>query len=199
MGYLLGMNSQRTKIAILASGEGTNFEAIVSAQRSEFLPVDICKLIYNNRNAGVKKRADRLNVSSVFIDEDAFEARVDFEQHIIEVLENENVELVILAGWMHILGIQFLEIFPHTLNIHPSLLPDFRGKDALARAFKSQPRLAGCTVHVVTEKVDEGPIVARAAIPVAANSSLAVFEATVHALEHELYPNAIVKYIRSMQ
>ena len=189
------MTSRKIKTAVFASGKGTNFEAIVNAQNASSINIDVRMLVYNNKNALVKNRADKLKIQSLFFNENAFDTKEDFENEMIRKMKDENIEFVLLAGWMRILSRRFLKIFPHTLNIHPSLLPAHPGKNAIEMSYRMFPKVAGCTVHRATEEVDAGPIIFQLSTPMSEEVSFAEFEEKVHQLEHELYPKAIGKYV----
>ncbi|OQX87418.1 MAG: phosphoribosylglycinamide formyltransferase [Candidatus Omnitrophica bacterium 4484_70.2] len=180
-------------IAILASGKGTNFEAIVRAvKKGDIRNVQVKLLVTDREEAFVRKRARRLKIKEVFIDPSNFSFREDFEKALVRVLVREKVELVVLAGFMRILSSYFIKKFKNKiLNIHPSLLPAFKGVNAIERAYKYGVKITGVTVHFVDEKVDHGPIILQGAVKVKPGESLEEVEKKIHKLEHNLYPQAI--------
>ena len=180
-------------IAILASGKGTNFEAIVKAvKKGDIRNVRVNLLVTDREEAFVRKRARRLKIKEVFIDPSNFSSREDFEKALVRVLVREKVELVVLAGFMRILSSYFIKKFKNRiLNIHPSLLPAFKGVNAIERAYKYGVKITGVTVHFVDEKVDHGPIILQGAVKVKQGESLEEVEKKIHKLEHKLYPQAI--------
>ena len=180
-------------IAILASGKGTNFEAIVRAvKKGDIRNVQVKLLVTDREEAFVRKRARRLKIKEVFIDPSNFSFREDFEKALVRVLVREKVELVVLAGFMRILSSYFIKKFKNRiLNIHPSLLPAFKGVNAIERAYKYGVKITGVTVHFVDEKVDHGPIILQGAVKVKPGESLEEVEKKIHKLEHKLYPQAI--------
>jgi len=180
-------------IAILASGKGTNFEAIVRAvKKGDIRNVQVKLLVTDREEAFVRKRARRLKIKEVFIDPSNFSFREDFEKALVRVLVREKVELVVLAGFMRILSSYFIKKFKNRiLNIHPSLLPAFKGVNAIERAYKYGVKITGVTVHFVDEKVDHGPIILQGAVKVKPGESLEEVEKKIHKLEHNLYPQAI--------
>jgi len=180
-------------IAILASGKGTNFEAIVRAvKKGDIRNVQVKLLVTDREEAFVRKRARRLKIKEVFIDPSNFSFREDFEKALVRVLVREKVELVVLAGFMRILSSYFIKKFKNRiLNIHPSLLPAFKGVNAIERACKYGVKITGVTVHFVDEKVDHGPIILQGAVKVKPGESPEDVEKKIHKLEHKLYPQAI--------
>lgn len=159
-------------IVCMASGNGSNFKAIV-----EFgIPIDL--IITNNIKAGVINKALDANIQCI-ISEDRYEDCVP-----------DNTELVILAGFMRLLSKEFVTKYP-TINIHPSLLPSFKGKDAVPQALDAGVRVAGCTVHWVDEGMDTGKIIEQASCPVWDDDNEHTLHAKIHELEHKIYPKTI--------
>lgn len=182
-------------IAVLASGEGTNFEALALAARRGELPGRIAVLLCDRSDAHVLARAKALSIEALCPPAGPLRTRLADEQPWIEALRERRVDTVLLAGFMRRLHPAFLDAFPRTLNLHPSLLPAFPGLDAIARAWDAGVRITGCTVHVVEAEIDAGPIVAQAAIEVQDDDTLATLTERVHAVEHRLYPEAVRRYL----
>lgn len=179
----------KKNIAILASGNGSNFEAIVNKIKDGTLTVGKCILVTDKKNALARKRAQKLQIKDIFIDPSQYKNRQAYDQKLIEVLKKENIDAVILAGYMRILSPLFLRHFKNKiLNIHPSLLPHFPGKNAIKNAFSQGAQKTGVTVHFVNEIVDGGPIIAQESIPIEKNMSLEELKAKIHEKEHWLYP-----------
>jgi phosphoribosylglycinamide formyltransferase-1 len=179
-------------IAILASGNGSNFKAIAEAVRRGHIKASIKVLITDKDSAFVRKRAKRSKIRDIFIDPKKTGSRCEFDEKIAAILKSEKIDLIILAGFMRILSGGFVKKFKNRiLNIHPALLPAFKGEDAIKRAFRYGCKVTGVTVHFVDEKVDNGPIVLQEAIRIKKGESLAKLEARIHSLEHKLYPLAI--------
>jgi phosphoribosylglycinamide formyltransferase-1 len=180
-------------IAILASGSGTNFEAIVKAvKRGRIRGVKVKLLITDKKDAYVRVRAKRFKVRDIFVNPQIFESREDFDRELVRILKREKIQLVVLAGFMRILSPYFVRSFKNRiLNIHPAILPAFRGTHAIERAYKYGVKLTGVTVHFLDEKVDHGPIILQGAVKVKTGESLEDLEARIHRLEHKLYPEAI--------
>ncbi len=189
---------KKWRAAILASGSGSNFEAIVNATRRGEVPIEITKLVYNKEEANVKKRAARLDIHALYISHLNFPTREAFDLKLVSELKKDNVELVILAGWMRLFSASFLDHFPNTLNIHPSLLPHFRGLHAIERAYSAGVLQTGCTVHRVVVDMDSGPLVAQSFVR-AEGLSLGSLRAKIQEAEHSLYPKAISFFIRNQE
>lgn len=180
------------KIAVFASGKGTNLAAIIKAKDKGFLDVDISLVISDNKKAFALKRAQRAGIKAVFIDPVRFLEREEFEQEIIKALEQEAIDLIVLAGFMRILSPSFVNRFQNKiLNIHPALLPAFKGAHAIKDAFDYGVKVTGVTVHFVDENMDHGPIILQKAVAVDEKDSLETLESKIHKLEHKIYPEAI--------
>ncbi|MCM8823225.1 MAG: phosphoribosylglycinamide formyltransferase [Candidatus Omnitrophica bacterium] len=179
-------------IAVLASGRGTNFEAIVKAIKSNYLKANLKVLITDKKNAYVRIRARTHGIREVFIDPKRFNSPMDFEKETVKILKEERVKLVVLAGFMRVLSPYFVNLYrKRILNIHPSLLPAFKGKSAIERAYKYGVKVTGVTVHFVDRKVDNGPIILQESLKIKDDYSLEELEENIHRIEHRLYPKAI--------
>ena len=179
-------------VGILASGSGSNFETIARRVDEGRLDSEIAGLICNNPGAGCLARAERLGVEATVIDHRGFDEREAFDRAVLERLQSMGVEWVVMAGWMRIVTPTFIEAYrERILNLHPSLLPSFPGAHAVDDALEAGVRMTGCTVHIVTEKVDDGPIVAQAAVPVYDGDDSDALHARIHEAEHHLFPRAI--------
>jgi phosphoribosylglycinamide formyltransferase-1 len=183
-------------LAVLASGQGGNFEALaLAASRGEF-PGRIAVLLCDRPDAPVIERARRLGIEVVQPPPGSHRTRIDDERPWIEALRPRGVDLVLLAGFMRRLHDPFLAAFPdRILNIHPSLLPAFPGLDAIRRAFEHGVRVTGCTVHLVDRELDHGPIVAQRTVEVRDEDTLEGLEARMHEAEHRLYPDAVRRFL----
>lgn len=179
-------------IAVLASGNGSNFEAIVKAVKKRQIKARLKLLITDKNNAFVRTRARRNKIKDVFIDPSKFKSRIAYDKKIAKLLKNEKIDLIVLAGFMRILSEQFVKKFRNKIiNIHPALLPAFKGEGAIERAFKHGCKITGVTVHFVDEKVDNGPIILQEAVKIKNNMNLTTLEKEIHKVEHKLYPQAI--------
>ncbi len=177
------------RVAVLASGSGTNLQALLDANLS---PARVEIVAVNVPGAQAIERAARAGVPSFVLDHRGFSTRADFDRALADRLVSSGVDWVVLAGFMRILGPAFLARFPdRVLNIHPSLLPAFPGLDGPGQAHAAGVKLAGCTVHLVDEGVDSGPILAQAAVPVRAQDSSDDLRRRILAEEHQLLPKVV--------
>lgn len=180
------------RLGIMASGSGSNFEAIAQAIAQGVLPAQIKVVIYNNPEAKVVARAKRLGIPAQLLDHRTFESREALDMAIIQALHAHEVEWVIMAGWMRRVTEQLISAFPHRiLNIHPSLLPSFPGIRAVEQALNAKVKIAGCSVHYVELVVDSGPIIMQAAVPVLPDDSVKTLQARIQVQEHRIFPQAI--------
>lgn len=181
------------RLGIMASGSGSNFEAIARAIARGELNAKIEVVIYNNPDAKVVARANRLEIPALLLDHRTFESREALDQAIAAALSAHGVEWVVMAGWMRRVTQRLISAFPRRiLNIHPSLLPSFPGVRAVEQALSAGVKIAGCSVHYVELIVDSGPIIMQAAVPVLAGDSVASLQARIQQQEHLIFPRAIV-------
>ena len=179
-------------IAVLASGNGTNFEAIAKAVKEGTIKASLKLLITDKKDAYVRTRAKNFGVKDVFIDPKEFKKRQDFDRKAVEVLKEEAIDLVVLAGFMRIITPFFVASFKHKiLNIHPALLPSFKGVDSIKEAYDYGAKVTGVSVHFVDEEMDHGPIILQEALKIGEAESLEDLEARIHTIEHRLYPEAV--------
>lgn len=180
------------KLGVLASGNGSNFEAIASAIAAQQLQATVEVVIYNNPEAGVAARAAARQVPAVLLNHRDFPSREVFDQRIAETLQQHGVEWVIMAGWMRRVTQVLIDAFPdRMLNIHPSLLPSFPGIRAVEQALNAGVKIAGCTVHLVSLEVDSGPIIMQAAVPILPGDTTETLQARIQVQEHRIFPQAI--------
>ena len=179
------------RIGVLASGRGSNFIAIDDAAKNRFIDAEISVLICNNTDAAVIESARKRGVN-VVVEPSKGISRDAYDQRLARILTGYGVELVLLAGFMRIVGKPLLDAFPmRIMNIHPSLLPAFRGLGAQKQALDYGVKLAGCTVHFVDEGLDSGPIILQAAVPVLNGDTTETLSARILAEEHRIYPEAV--------
>ncbi len=179
----------RLKTGVLISGKGTNLQALLDAAADESFPAEIVNVIANKAGAPGLERARKAGVKAQFIDHTLFEEREDFEKKLDETLRENGVQFVALAGFMRILTPWFVDKWKDRLiNIHPSLLPAFKGVHTHERALESGVRVHGATVHYVRPEMDEGPIIGQAAVPVLAGDTKETLAERVLEAEHKLYP-----------
>lgn len=176
------------KLVVLISGRGSNLQAILDAR----LPVEIAAVISNRPDAAGLDLARARGIPALALDHKQYASREAFDNALIGVIDRYQPELVVLAGYLRILGDSFVMHYAGRLmNIHPSLLPSFPGLDTHARALAEGVKIHGCTVHFVTPMLDHGPIIVQAAVPVHSNDTAATLAARVLAAEHCVYPKAI--------
>lgn len=179
-------------IAILASGNGTNAETLMKKVATGQLDVRIAGVICNRPGAGVITRAQRVGVPCLVLDHTQFASREAFDRRLAEELHTMQATWIVLAGYMRLLTAAFLHTFQgRVINLHPALLPSFPGVHGGRDALDYGVKISGCTVHFVEEKVDSGPVIIQAAVPVTAGEDEATLMARIHALEHRIYPQAV--------
>lgn len=184
--------SKRLKIAVLISGRGSNLQALIDACGPPDFPAEIALVISNEPNAYGIERARQAGIPAVVINHRNFPDRTSFDAQMTAEIETAGAELVCLAGFMRILSDGFVtRWFDRLINIHPALLPAFKGLDTHARAIRAGVRVAGCTVHFVRLEMDEGPIIVQAAVPVLPDDTPETLATRILAEEHVIYPLAV--------
>lgn len=185
---------RRVRTAVLISGHGSNLQALIDAANAPNFPAEISLVISNNEDAFGLDRAEKAGIPAVVIPHGNFPSREAFDAVIDATLQTHEIELVCLAGFMRILSHAFVEGWQgRLLNIHPSLLPAYRGLDTHARVLEAREKKHGATVHFVTPELDEGPNILQASLDVLPNDTAESLKERVHALEHKLYPEALKK------
>ena len=180
---------RKKRVAVLISGGGSNLQALIDAALQDSYPANIVLVISNNPDAYGLQRAMKAGITTKIIPHQNYESRNEFEAAMHAVLEEEDVELICLAGFMRVLGDQFVRIWEgKMLNIHPSLLPKYRGLNTHARALEAGDAEAGCTVHWVVPELDAGPILAQSKVPVKEEDTVETLAARVLEAEHRIYP-----------
>lgn len=184
--------SKRKRVAILISGRGSNMAALIAATMEPDYPAIITKVISNKADAGGLEIARANGIETAVIERASFETQEDYEKALGDELARDEPAYICLAGFMRILSDQFVNRFAgRILNIHPSLLPMFKGLDTHHRALEHEVRLHGCTVHIVTATLDDGPIIAQTGVPVLPNDDEDDLSARVLVAEHKLYPKSL--------
>jgi len=184
------------RVGVLASGRGSNLQAIIDAIEAGQVQAQIVAVISNKQDAMALERARKHGLPDVFVDPKPFAGRPDsreaYDRALLDVLAKHDAELVLLAGYMKIVTGLLVNAFANRMmNIHPSLLPSFPGLDAQKKAIDWGCKLAGCTVHFVTEGVDEGPIILQAAVPILDQDTPETLAERILKQEHKLYPRAV--------
>lgn len=179
-------------IVILISGRGSNMEALIAARDAGLLPVNIAAVISNRPDAAGLATAAQAGIATCHLDHKAFAGREAFDAALAARIDDFSPDLVVLAGFMRILGEGFVRHYEGRLmNIHPSLLPSFPGLHTHQRALEEGVRIHGCTVHFVTPTLDHGPVIIQAAVPVLDSDSESSLAARVLRQEHRIYPQAV--------
>jgi len=179
-------------IGVLASGRGTNLQAIIEAIEGGKIEGRINIVISDNRDAFALKRAKQNNIETQYVDFKSFKNREDYDKEIIKILEEKKIDLVVLAGYMRIISPYFIKMYKNKImNIHPALLPSFPGLYAQRQAVEYGAKVSGCTVHFVDEGVDSGPIVLQKSVEVKDDDTEELLEERILKEEHQIYPKAI--------
>tara|TARA_Y100000287_G_scaffold108173_1_gene86705 strand:+ start:138 stop:662 length:525 start_codon:yes stop_codon:yes gene_type:complete len=169
------------RIGVLCSGNGSNFENIVRTCKHD----EVVVMIYNKSKCGAHKRADKLGIPNCYL-------KSENEFEIISLLQAWGVELVVLAGWMRVVSSNFINAFPdRIINIHPSLLPKYKGLHAIEQAMESEDKITGCTVHFVSEELDSGAVILQKAVPILENDTVKTLTRRIQLAEYEILPKAI--------
>jgi phosphoribosylglycinamide formyltransferase 1 len=191
-----GMPSSSRRLGVLISGRGSNLQSIIDAIGSGGLDATIALVVSNRANAQGLERARRVGIETIVCDHKVHASKAEYDRALVAALRQREVGLVCLAGFMRLLGPEFIAAFPDAiLNIHPSLLPAFPGLDAQRQAWEHGAKVTGATVHFVTSELDAGPIVMQAAVPVHDEDTAETLAARILAKEHQLYPAAIARVL----
>ena len=185
------------RIAVFASGSGSNFEAIANSFEAGEMTGELVCLFCDQPEAFAIERAKNHDLPYYILKKEKEVSKTDYEQKIVHLLEKENIDLIVLAGYMKILGETLLTAFPNRIiNLHPSLLPKFPGKSGIEDAYHSDETETGITIHLVDDGVDTGPIIFQKVLAKNQNETLAELETRIHELEHQFYPKIIAQFIR---
>ena len=179
-------------VVVLISGSGSNLQALIDSAAHDDNPARIAAVISNRADAYGLQRAQNAGIATVVLDHKQFDGREAFDAALIEAIDAHQPDLVVLAGFMRILTGDFVRHYEgRLLNIHPSLLPRYKGLHTHRRALEAGDAEHGCSVHFVTEELDGGPLVVQAVLPVAAGDTIETLAQRVHAEEHRIYPLAV--------
>lgn len=186
------MPSKTCDVVVLLSGTGSNLQALIDSTRTGDSPVRICAVISNRADAYGLQRAKDAGIATAVLDHKAFDGREAFDAALVELIDGYRPQLVVLAGFMRILSAGFVRHYQgRLLNIHPSLLPKYKGLHTHQRALEAGDAEHGCSVHFVTEELDGGPLVVQAVIPVELDDTPERLAQRVHSQEHLIYPLAV--------
>lgn len=187
--------SKMVKAAVFASGTGSNFDAIMNSGN---LPCEITLLVCDNPEAEVIKKANKYGVAAFVFNPKDYPSKAAYEKQIVEKLKKSGISWIFLAGYMRIAGPVLLADFENKIvNIHPSLLPAFPGKDAIGQAFEAGVKITGVTVHFIDEGIDTGPIIAQEPVAVLTGDTEAELKERIQKTEHQLYPKVINQLLQA--
>ncbi len=188
--------SENRRLGVLISGRGSNLQAIIDAIKAGRLKATVAIVISNRADALGLDKARAAGIETLVLPQSAYSTREEYDQVLVQHLQERQVDLVCLAGFMRLLSHVFINAFPNAeLNVHPSLLPAFPGLDAQRQAWEHGVRVSGATVHLVTVDLDAGPIVEQASVPVRADDTPETLAARILVEEHRIYPQAIARIL----
>ena len=186
----------KTKVAVLISGNGSNLQALIDACKQPDFPAEITTVISNKKEAYGLNRASEAGIPTHIISHTDYDSRDSFDAAIHEQLLHHNTQVVCLAGFMRLLSAGFVNQWQgKLLNIHPSLLPKYKGAYAIADALAAGEKVTGCTVHHVVEEMDAGQVILQAEVPIEPGDTAESLAKRIHAAEHRIYPQALAKMI----
>lgn len=181
-------------IAIFASGTGSNFDALITAIENGDLPANVKLLVCDKKTAKVIEKAEKKGLPTLVFSAKDYASKADYEQMIVDNLQNQGVEWVVLAGYMRLLGETLLGAYPNKIiNIHPSLLPLYKGKDAVEQALAAGEKTVGVSIHYVDAGMDTGTLIAQESIHLTGRETQSEVMQMVHHVEHHLYPKTLAK------
>ncbi|MDP2913564.1 MAG: phosphoribosylglycinamide formyltransferase [Candidatus Omnitrophota bacterium] len=183
-------------IAVLCSGNGTNLQAIIDSVKSGYVPAKIALVVSDNKSAFSLTRARTAGIETFVLDPKDFKTREEFDKEVVKNLKKKDVGLVVLAGFMRIISPYFIKEYKNRIiNIHPALLPSFKGTRGIKDALDYGVKVTGPTAHFVDEKLDNGPIILQAAVEVKGDDTEEALSQRVHKAEHRIYPEAIKFFV----
>lgn len=195
----LTQNSEAIKLAIFASGRGSNFVAIMNRARDGQLEGLEPALLITDKDCPSLQSAKEFDLPHAYIRPKDYADKAAYEQAILDLLHKHQVQLIALAGYMRLVGPTLLEAYPdRILNLHPSLLPAYPGTESIRRAYEDNLKESGVTVHLVDAGLDSGPILAQAKVAIEEDMCLDEFEEAIHKKEHQLYPDTLIDYAKKL-
>ena len=184
------------KFAVFVSGNGSNLQAIIDAVKAGEIKAELAVVVSNVRKAYALERAQAASIKTFVLDPKDYASPQSYDRELVNYLKNEKIDFVALAGFMRILTPFFIKAFDRKiLNVHPSLLPAFKGAHGIKDAFTYGVKETGVTIHIVNEKLDSGPIILQEAFKISEKDTLESLEEKIHKLEHSLYPKAIALFV----
>ena len=183
-------------IAVFCSGSGTNLQAIIDSQKKGYIKAEIKLVVSDTPGCYALKRAEDSGIKTVVVERKNYKAKKDFEAEIINILKKEGISLIVLAGYMRMLSEDFIRAYENKiLNIHPALLPSFKGTRGIKDAFEYGVKVTGPTVHFVTVDMDAGPVIMQSPVKVTEDDTEESLGQAVHEEEHKVYPRAIQLFV----
>lgn len=183
-------------IAIFCSGKGTNLQAIIDSQKKGYIKAEIKLVVSDTPDCYALTRAKNSEIKTLAVERKNFKTKKDFEVEILKALKKENIGLIVLAGYMRMLSEDFINAYENkVLNIHPALLPSFKGTNGIKDAFEYGVKVTGPTVHFVTKDMDAGPIILQSAVKVTEDDTEQTLAEAIHQEEHKVYPRAIQLFV----
>lgn len=184
------------KFAVFASGNGSNLQAIIDAVKSGEIKAELALVFSNNRKAFALKRAQEAGIKTLFLDRKDYATPQSYDRDIVIHLKDAGIDFIVLAGYMKILSAFFIKKYPNkVLNIHPSLLPSFKGMRGIKDAFTYGAKVTGVTIHFVDEKMDHGAIIEQESLKIQDRDTLSTLTEKIHALEHKMYTKVISQFV----
>lgn len=191
------MNNSKCHLMLMASGTGSNVQALIDAVNHGQIQAEIVGVISDHPQAAVIQKAQSAGIESFISQPKDYNSRKDWEQSILDFCQARSSDLILLAGFMRILSADFLQHYPQqVINIHPSLLPAFPGRKGIKDAYDYGVKITGVTIHYVDDGIDTGPIIAQESLKIDPEWDLAQLESHIHQIEHQLYPATIEKLIQ---
>ncbi|WP_251574203.1 phosphoribosylglycinamide formyltransferase [Limosilactobacillus agrestimuris] len=188
------------KIAILVSGNGTNFEVLAKHFKTGDIPGQLTLLFCNHPDAPVMERAKRLGIPAKSFTVKSCGGKEEYEKRLLQLLQKEQIDFIILAGYLRVVGPTILERYERRIvNLHPAWLPEYPGLHSIERAFNDRKKQTGVTVHYIDSGLDTGPIIAQRRVPILATDTIDSLEARIHETEHQLYPEAVKQVLTELE
>lgn len=188
------------RVAIFASGNGTNFEVLTNHFQAGDIPGKLALLFCNHPDAPVMKRAKRLGVPAESFTVKSCGGKEEYEKRLLGVLQQYQIDFIILAGYLRVVGPTILDHYEHRIvNLHPAWLPEYPGLHSIERAFNDHRKQTGVTVHYIDSGLDSGPIIAQRHVPILPDDTVDRLEARVHETEHQLYSEAVKQVLTELE
>ena len=188
------------RVAIFASGNGTNFEVLTNHFQKGDIPGKLALLFCNHPDAPVMERAKRLGVPAESFTVKSCGGKEEYEKQVLKLLQKYQIDFIILAGYLRVVGPTILDHYDHRIvNLHPAWLPEYPGLHSIERAFNDHKKQTGVTVHYIDSGLDSGPIITQRHVPILADDTVDTLEARVHETEHQLYPEAVKQVLTELE